>query len=252
MTATKLEGPAAGAAALVAALARPQPSPAAPLLLLAVLIAAALRGYAQELRLELKPDMVTNEAEVGDPSGLVDEQREIIGPPAGKPKTTWELNSRYWKQFPFSAHLDLGEAKNLSSLWIYDTNGKGDVVISAGKPGAWKEVATYDCGTYLAWAEVKLDVTTRYLRSTRKTPGANFTEIAVYEYTDEAHQAMLARKAEAARQEAERQAALAKARQEALRRPLVEVPPYGTLSLVDEIVCSDSGTDQGGFGGSKR
>ncbi len=52
--------------------------------------------------------MLTNEADVGDPSGLVDEQREIIGPPAGKPTTTWELNSKYWKQFPFSAYLDLG------------------------------------------------------------------------------------------------------------------------------------------------
>ena len=59
-------------------------------------------------------------------------------------------------------------------------------------------MATYDCAAYLAWAEVKLDVTTRYLRITRKTPGANFSEIAVYEYSDEAYQEMLARKAEAA------------------------------------------------------
>ncbi len=83
-------------------------------------------------------------------------------------------------------------------------------MISAGEPGKWKEVATYDCGAYLAWAEVKLDVTTRYLRITRKTPGANFSEIAVYEYSQEAYQAMLARKAEEARREAERQAALKK------------------------------------------
>lgn len=209
---------------------------------LAVFLAAAvsitLQGNAQEVRVELEPTMLTNEADIGDPSGLVDEQRQIIGPPAGKPKTTWELNSKYWKQFPFSAHLDLGEEKNLSSIWIYDTNGKGDVVISAGRPGQWREVATYDCATYLAWAEVKLDVTTRYLRITRKTPGANFSEIAVYEYSDEAYQAMLARKAEAARKESERQTALKRAREEALKRPLVEMAPYGTLSLVDEIVCA--------------
>jgi len=203
------------------------------------------RGYTQELRVELKPTMLTNEAEVGDPSGLIDEQREIIGPPAGKPKTTWELNSKYWKQFPFSAHLDLGEEKNLSSLWIYDTNGTGDVVISAGKPGQWTEVATYDCGTYLAWAEVELDVTTRYLRITRKTPGANFSEIAVYEYSDEAFQALQQRKAEEARREAQRQAELRRAREEALRRPLVEMVPYGTLSLVDQIDCSADGAEHG-------
>ena len=212
------------------------------MLIRAILFAAVFsgpsRGFAQQLRVELNPTMLTNEAEVGDPSGLIDEQRRIIGPPAGKPRTSWELNSKYWKQFPFSAHLDLGREKNLSSIWIYDTNGHGDVAISAGRPGQWTEVATYDCGSYLAWAEVKLDVTTRYLRITRKTPGANFTEIAVYEYTDEAYQAALARKAEEARRETLRRAALKQAREEALKRPLIEMAPYGTLSLVDEIVCA--------------
>ena len=67
----------------------------------------------------------------------------------------------------------------------------------------------------------------------------------MYEYTDEAYQALLARQAEEARREAERQAALKKAREEALRRPLVEMAPYGTLSLVDEIVCSADGADRG-------
>ncbi len=127
----------------------------------------------------------------------------------------------------------------MSSIWLYDTNGQGEVVVSAGKPGAWQEVATYDCGAYLAWAEVKLDVTTRYLRITRKAPGANFSEVAVYEYTESAYQELLARKAEEAKQAAEREAALTKAREEALRRPLVDMPPYGTLSLVDEIVCAN-------------
>jgi hypothetical protein len=83
-----------------------------------------------------------------------------------------------------------------------------------------------------------LDVTTRYLRLTRMTPGANFSEIAVYEYSDEAYQAMLKRKAEEAQREAQRQAALKLAREEALRRPLVDLPPYGTLSLVEEIDCA--------------
>lgn len=200
-------------------------------------------AVAQQLRVELQPKMVVNEAEVGDPSGLVDEQREIVGPPVGKPDSTWTLNSKYWKQFPFSCYLDLGKEKNLSSLWLFDTNGKGDVVISAGTPGQWKEVADYDCGAYLKWVEIKLDVTARYLRITRKTPGANFSEIAVYEYSDEAYQELLARQAEEARRQAEREAALAKAREEALRRPLIEMPPYGTLSLVDEIDCAQESPD---------
>lgn len=195
---------------------------------------------SQETRVGLDPTMLTNEAEVGDPSGLVDEQRQIIGPPVGKPSKSWEVNSKYWKDFPYSAYLDLGERKNLASLWLFDTNGSGDVVISHGEPGKWQEAATYDCGSYLKWAEVRLDVSTRYLRITRITPGANFSEIAVYEYTDEAYQEMLARKAEEARREAERQAALKRAREEALKRPLIQMAPYGTLSLIEEIDCAEA------------
>ena len=112
------------------------------------------------------------------------------------------------------------------------------MVISAGKPGQWQEVATYDCAAYLKWAEVKLDVTDPLPAHHAQDAGANFTEVAVYEYTDEAYQEMLARKAEEARRKAEREAALKKAREEALQRPLVEMAPYGTLSLVDEIDCS--------------
>lgn len=195
----------------------------------------------QEVRVDLAPGMVVNESGLGDPSGLVDEQRAIIGPPAGKPQSSWKLNSKYWKQFPFSVHLDLGREKHLATLWLYDTNGTGEVVISAGRPGQWKPVASYDCAAYLKWASVSLDVTTRFLRITRKTPGANFSEIAVYEHTEEAYQALLARRREAALREAARQAALKKAREEALKRPLVTMAPYGVLSLVDIIDCAGDG-----------
>jgi hypothetical protein len=136
----------------------------------------AYQGAAVPGRIEARN--VDERGSGGDPAGVIDEQREIIGPPAGAPKTPWEVNSRHWNQFPVSASLDLGEEKNLSSLWIFDTNGKGDVVISTGRPGQWEEVATYDCAAYLKWAEVPLDVTTRHLRLTRMTPGANFGEIA--------------------------------------------------------------------------
>lgn len=222
---------------------------------LALLAGGLASSRAQEYRLELQPAMLVNEAGVGDPSGILDEQRQIIGPPAGKPTTTWQLDAKAWGKFPLSVYLDLGESKNLSSLWLFDTNGTGDVVISVGEPGRWREVATYGCGAYLAWAEIKLEATTRYLRITRQTPGANFSEIAVYEYSEEAHRAMQQRKADEARREAERQAALARARDEALRRPQVELPPYGTLSLVDEIDCAAEPADglfaESPAGGSK-
>ena len=193
---------------------------------------------AQELRVELSPKMLANEAKLGDATSLVDEQRAIIGPPTGSPKTGWEIPSQEWKGFPYSVTLDLGEEKMLSSLWLFDTNGDGKVGISAGTPDKWREVAEYDCRAYLKWAEVRLDVQTRYLRLTRMTPGANFSEIAVYEHSKEAWQELQKQQAEAVRAAALREVAMQKAREEALRRPIVELEPYGRLSLVDEINCA--------------
>ena len=193
---------------------------------------------AQEVRVELLPRMLTNEAKQGDAAALVDEQREIIGVPAGKPATSWDIPSQNWKDFPYSVTLDLGEAKTLASLWLFDTNGNGEVVISAGQPDQWREVAKYDCGAYLKWSEVRLDAQTRYLRLTRMTPGANFTEIAVYEHSQTSWQQLQQQLAEATRAEQLRQTAMERAREEALRRPMLEMQPYGRLSLVDEIDCA--------------
>ena len=215
---------------------------------LLLLAAVVSRGDppATQVRIGLKPSMVVNESDVGAPGGLVDEQDRIIGTPVGDPGSTWAINSKSWKQFPYSAYLDLGSARNLSVLWIYDTNGDGDVVVSHGSPGTWTEVATYDCKQYKKWVSIPLDVTTRYLRFTRRTPGANFSEIALYEHTPEAHEAMLARKAAEAKEKAERDAALQRAMEEMKKRPLVDVgPPFGELPLIDEIDCGLPTPDHG-------
>jgi len=201
---------------------------------------------AQETRIELKPTMITNETGLGEPDGLVDEQKLIIGPPTGKPTSSWKINSKHNRKYPFSVHLDLGESRPLSKLWIFDTNGKGDVEISIGQPGKWKKVADYDCGSYLKWASIDLNVKTRYIRLTRKTPGANFSEIAIYQHTPEAYKALLARQAEAARLAALRAAALKKAMEEVKKRPLVDVgPPFGKLYLIEEVDCSRTPPESG-------
>jgi len=199
---------------------------------------------AQDLRVEIGPQMVTNEGTAGEPAGMVDEQRAIIGPPAGKPASSWTIPSTARGDCPFNAYIDLGEEKELSKIWFFDTNGKGDVTIAGGEPGDWHEIATYDCGAYMKWAAVQLDTNTRYLRLTKKSIQANFSEVAVYEYTEEAYEAMLARKAAEEKARLERIAELRKAREEALKRPIIEMAPYGRLSLVEEIDCSDDTGDR--------
>jgi hypothetical protein len=208
------------------------------------LLAAAPAQPAGE-RLKLDPAMVTNEAEHGEPQGLVDEQ-DVTGasaPPAGAPERAWEIPSQHSKTiFPASAYLDLGDVRPLSTIWFYDTNGDGDVVISAGKPGEWTQIATYDCKAYKAWQAVSLDVETRYLRLTRKTPGSNFNEIALYAHAPQDWAALQQRKADEAKAAAEREAALAQAREEQKNRPTIDLgEPLGTVTLVDEVIVSAEG-----------
>lgn len=197
-------------------------------------------------RVKLDPSMVKNEAAHGAPEQMVDEQ--TIEPPAGKPQTTWTIPSQFAKtDYPASAYIDLGSERNLSGLWIYDTNGKGDIVVSAGKPDEWTEAATYDCGSYQKWVQVPLAVKTRYLRITKKDGGSNFAEIALDEMTDQelaaaqakkaADEKALADKAAAdAKRAQEREAGMARAKAEAAKRQVVDLgDPFGQATLVDEI-----------------
>ena len=192
---------------------------------------------AGEYRLELRPERVTSSSAQADFSGLVDEQREVGDPPAGEPVTGWKVEPQHHTDFPFQATVDLGKEVPLATLWIYDSNNTGDVVIHAGKPGAWQVVGTYDCKRYKSWAAVPLNVATRYLMLELKSAGALFNEVVLDAYSERGWEAVNLAKAEAERKEAGRQAALKLAREEALKRPLAELAPFGRLSLVDEVDC---------------
>jgi hypothetical protein len=214
---------------------------------MATTLAVGTASAAQ--RVKLDPSMVTHEGSQGDPSGMVDEQDKVTGiPPTGEPSNGWTVPSQYWKTaFPTSAYIDLGADRYLSSLWLYDTNATGEVIVSCGKPDAWTDVATYDCRAYRQWVELPLNVKTRYLRITRKDSGSNFAEIALFEQTAEQFaeaqarreaesKAKAAREAAEAQARAERDAAVAVERQRVKDRPQIDLgEPFGRLTLVDEI-----------------
>lgn len=198
------------------------------------LLAANWVGAA---RVALDPSMVTNEAEHGAPQNLVDEQDKINDPPSTPAETAWTIPSQHMKRvMPASAYIDLGEEKYLKSIWIYDLNGKGDLIISSGQPGDWTEETTYDCGKYKAWVEIPLQAKTRYVRLTRVDGGSNITEIALYDMTPEEYAELQAQKAAEAQAAAERAAAIEKARAEVANRPVIDLgEPFGQVTLVDEI-----------------
>ena len=130
----------------------------------------------QETRIPLDPKMVVNERDRGNPEAMVDEQARIGAPPSGKPESTWKVNSKYWKTFPYSAYLDLGQERNLSSLWLFDTFNNGELVLYAGTPQKWQQVARHETLKYMQWTKVQLDITTRYLRIERVKPSCIFSE----------------------------------------------------------------------------
>jgi hypothetical protein len=202
-----------------------------------LLLMAARATPPGQYRLLLRPEQVTSSSPHADFSGLVDEQLEAGDPPTGEPAKGWKIASQHNKEFPFKATIDLGQELPLATLWIYDMNSSGDVVISAGRPDAWQAVATYDCKRYKSWASVPLNVTTRYLMLELKASGAIFNEIVLDAFSTRGWESVKLAKAEAERKEAERAEALKQARAEALKRPLAELAPFGTLSLVDEVDC---------------
>ncbi len=208
-------------------------------LLPALLATVLLTVQAQEARIDLSAPMLVNESGFGSAEKLIDEQRLIVGPPVGKPTSTYVLGHQFKDHYPSSVHLDFGTARHLSSLWLFDTNDKGDVVISIGEPENWQEVASYDCGSYQKWAQIPINGTTRYLRLTKMSPGANFSEIALYEYTPEAFQELQAKRAAEESARAAREAALATARAEMKKRGPTDLgTPFTEVYLVDEIDCA--------------
>lgn len=207
--------------------------------LFAAVASLAFVGAAEaaEQRVPLTPSMLTNEATFGTPEAIIDEQSNVSDPPAGEPSTAWTVPSQMWKANPqVHAYLNLGEQRELSTLWIYDTNGVGDVIISAGSPGNWKPVATYDCNAYKRWAPVKLEVATQFLRLTRVGGGSNFAEVALYQFGPGEFAALQQQKAAEVEARAARDAAIAKATEEAKNRPVVDLGPvFGQATLVDEV-----------------
>lgn len=190
------------------------------------------------IRVPLNVGMIRSESELADFSGLADEQDAVGDPPTVEAKTAWKIGSQYSKQFPFAAVIDLGKEWHLKDAYIYDINNKGDVALYAGKPDEWKSVAEFQTDSYKKWKQIALNATTRYLRVELKTPGAIFSELVLTAYTEEGFRAVQARIEKEARDKAEREAALKKAQDEVKHRPVVEMAPFGKLSLVDEIDLS--------------
>ncbi|MCX7817673.1 MAG: hypothetical protein N2652_00405 [Kiritimatiellae bacterium] len=203
---------------------------------LAVCVSLAAATRAEERRVTLKPEMLSAAAEHGLPTGWVDEQEEIIGPPTNEPLRGWTVPTGARAKFPVAVEIDLGEVRPLSKLWLFDAEGTGDLIVAIGEPGGWRPVATNGCRAYRQWVAVPLDAETRFLRLVRTSPGANVREIAVYQHTPESWRTVRERQERERREATARAAALERARAERrTRSPVDPGPPFGPLPVVDEL-----------------
>lgn len=133
-------------------------------------------------KIALTPAMVLNESVVGNAGSLVDEQT-LAGDPkggtGGAPTTAWQIgtNSIY---YPASAVIDLGTNYALTDIYLYDSNGSGNLTVSTGTPFAWTQQFVDPMTGYNVWKAHPVSTTTRYVQVL--LPNANFSlnEIVLY------------------------------------------------------------------------
>lgn len=121
-------------------------------------------------KIALDASMITNEVAWGDASLLVDEQT-AAGDPAngqgGTPTTKWvpstNSSSHY---FPASAVIDLGTDYDLSEIYLYDSNGTGDVTVSTGTPDDWTVQFVEPMNSNSTWKGHTVNVQSRFVRVT--------------------------------------------------------------------------------------
>ncbi len=190
-------------------------------------------GHALGERIVLDASMLTNETGFGEPEKLIDEQA-FTGPyVAFSPTTPMNLPGRYRDKFPAQFYIDFGEEKNLAQIALYDLHGRGDLILSIGKPGQWQPVLTEDGVGFKTWKPHEFLHTTRYLRITKAQPDGVFGELLVWEQTAQQHQAML-----------DRAAMLEKANQEKQKRLMVDAGElFGKLPLIQEIIAGQESQD---------
>ncbi|MGB1241039.1 MAG: fibronectin type III domain-containing protein, partial [Chitinophagales bacterium] len=149
--------------------------------IISLLLFITLQISAQTL-IPLTTDMITNESDIGNATQIADEQ-ETSGDPAnntgGQPFSTWYTGFNA-TNYPARAYIDLGAFHDLTDIYVFDLNNSGILSIEYGSPGSWIPLTSINLNKYLKWKGTSVDVQTQYLRLTRESAGAIFSEVVLY------------------------------------------------------------------------
>ncbi|RXZ79716.1 hypothetical protein EBB07_21950 [Paenibacillaceae bacterium] len=133
-------------------------------------------------KLTLTPAMLLNEATIGDPGRLIDEQG-LAGNPkggtGGSPVTKWDIgyNTIY---LPASVVIDLGADYELTDIYLYDGTGSGNVEVMTGTPFSWHTEFVDDMSDYNAWKAHPVSVITRFVRIVIPNENISVNEVVLY------------------------------------------------------------------------
>ncbi len=147
----------------------------------AVTVVTPVVGTTQKLT--LTTGMVVNEDGAGDAGALVDEQATAGDPPTGACSSVWDAG---YGTYPVHAYIDLGQSYHLSTIYLYDGGGSGNVTFSVGAPGNWTtDLFTYDNSGWNTWKEFSVSADSRYVRITGAVHDAlsSTAEVCIYGYT---------------------------------------------------------------------
>ncbi|MEZ4886797.1 MAG: fibronectin type III domain-containing protein [Chitinophagales bacterium] len=154
------------------------------LLKVTIIITFLIQGglVSAQTLIPLTTDMITNESGVGNATQIVDEQA-IAGDPAnnagGQPFSTWYTGFNP-NTYPASTYIDLGALYDLTDIYVFDLNSSGNLIIEYGSPGSWLPLASFNLNKYLKWRGQSVNAQTQYVRITRESAGAIFSEIVIY------------------------------------------------------------------------
>lgn len=138
-------------------------------------------NYAQKIVLD--PSMVYDEAGAeGVSSRLVDEQA-IAGDPAsgkgGVPSSPWFPGYKMF-YYPGNIVIDLKGLYKITSIYLYNDEGKTHINVSTGAPFNWDFLYTEYVTPYKSWVKHDVNITTRYLRLSQLDFYSHIQEIVLY------------------------------------------------------------------------
>lgn len=135
-----------------------------------------------ESKILINASMVNNESGYGD-AGMIADEQTLSGDPAngagGAPVTQWHPGNTA-SLYPASAYIDLGQPVFVTRLYIRDANSTGNLIIETGLPGNWNYHCTDPCLNYNVWNQQPVNKMTRYIRFTKTTSEAKFSEVVIY------------------------------------------------------------------------